>query len=475
MKKIFLFAATAALFAACSSDSGVDSPQTVQTPTDGQEVGFSAYVNRGTTRAGAYGDIATATTLQEGTHNFGVFAYYTNNNDYDQFSIPNFMYNQKVEFTDTDGDSTPDAWTYAPVKYWPNEHGSNAISEDVDRVSFFAYAPYVLVTPSTGKVASLAQNAADETGIVGMSRNSGAGDPLVKYVVSLDPAKKVDLLWGVVEGSSNLSWAIKQGGTQTMSFGLPWMNVQRPASPTTSQKLKFYFDHALAKLNVQIDAAVDAAAPGTPVAANNKIFVRSITFTGFATKGALNLNNTDAGAHTAKWLSFNCVNDLEIGEEVTIYDGRKDGKEGVSASSAEKVTGLNEKLVEGKEWSLLDAAGITGVTNTAQNLFNSATAADAIYVIPTGEQVNVTIVYEVEAAVDNLPTFLADGKQHGSRVLNTITKKNVFSTVPATPVALENGKSYTLNLHLGMNSVKFDATVDPWDDATNHESHLPAN
>lgn len=41
---------------------------------------------------------------------------------------------------------------------------------------------------------------------------------------------------------------------------------------------------------------------------------------------------------------------------------------------------------------------------------------------------------------------------------------------------LESGKRYTLKLHLGMNSVKFDAEVSSWTDSTTEgEAWLPGN
>ena len=152
MKKIYLLAAAAALFAACSSDKvSLDTPQ--QPQLDKNEVGFDAYLQRATTRAGATGDLvnkdATANQANLWKEGFGVFAYYTDNRDYDQLAQPNFMYNQQVY----KGGPSETSWTYEPVVYWPNEYGSNAISDDNDRVTFFAYAPYVKVDVKTGKFA----------------------------------------------------------------------------------------------------------------------------------------------------------------------------------------------------------------------------------------------------------------------------------------------------------------------------------
>lgn len=452
-KNLFLFAALATMIASCSSSDEV-SKAPVNNNADA--ISFDVYAQRATTRAGVAGDLTTD-ALKTGTHKdagFGVFAYYTDNNTYDAFATPNFMYNQQVKWVG-------DAWTYSPVKYWPNEYGSTAWSDDADQVSFFAYAPWVEVTPSTGVVKT------DQTeGITAMTKNSATGDPLVKYVAVLDPAKCVDLCWGVANPNpgttdGKVAWALQNGGDdQKFDAGLPFLNVKHP---TTTGKMQFYFQHALSQLNVQVDAYVDGTNATNALDANTKIYIRSITFTGIATKGALNLNNTQAAK--AQWLDYAGSNDLTA-EEYTIYDGRKDGKEGYAdgTQSNEKVTGLNTNLIQQGTTTIT-----SGVTNTAVNLFNSATLTAPIMIIPTGEAMTVTIVYDVETEDPSLATYLSDGKTHGSSVENRITATNVFGL-------LENGKKYTLKLHLGMNSVKFDADVTAWTSAGDDiNSNMPGN
>ena len=485
MRKVYLFAGMAAmLLASCSSNDRLDaSPNEALAPNAGSEmpVGFDAYTQRGTTRAGAAGVITSLGAVPSDDEaakkaGFGVFAYYTDNNDYDPQSLPNFMYNQQVY-----AKTAENTFVYEPVKYWPNEYGSNAISDDNDKVSFFAYAPYVEVVPSTGKLSASADEA--KWGITGMSRNSASGDPLIKYIVSFDQDKMVDLMWGVCD---NPEWGVIQGNIQNINEGvkgLPWLDVQRPKG--VDQKMMFTFKHALSQLNVQIDYDKDVVEhttdAGNALADATKIYVRSITFTGFATKGALNLNNTETGAGKAYWLDYNGTTDLESGEEVTIHDGRKDGKEGASGATAsnEKTLGLNPDLIQTTLWG--DANQESGVTNTLVNLFRkwdstnskyvAMAADDPVFVIPTGEEVTVTIVYDVETVDGNLATYVSDAKTTGSSIENRITK-----TVNFGSSNMESGKKYTLKLHLGMNSVKFDAAVSPWDDTTTStEEWLPSN
>ena len=455
--------AAAMMMTACTNSD--DSPE-VQNPDVAQAgqkvpVSFEAYANRGTTRSGITGDIildrlkdAAGTTTVDGG-GFGVFAYYTDLKKYDQTYMPNFMYNQGIFWN-----GTSNKWEYSPVMYWPNESGSGAASDDEDKVTFFAYAPYVKHTSA----ASGSVNNAN-WGITGFSRNSTAGDPIVKYIASFNSAETVDLCWGVV-GSTETSWGKIQGaGTQAMTEGLPWLDVEHPQ--TVNQQLKFTFKHALAQLNVQIDADADAAnhADGADPEADTKIYVRSISFTGIAMKGALNLNNPEA--NIARWLDYSGTTDLPYGESVTVKDGRRDGREGASGAEAtnELPQGLNPVIVQ-------NSSATAGVTHTAVNLFNGATLTTPVYVIPTGEQMTVTIVYDVETQSDDLTGYLSDGTTHGSSIENKITKTITWSS----GTGLVSGKKYTLNLHLGMNSVNFDAAVADWDaTAITGDAWLPAN
>lgn len=452
MKTKYLILATAALaLAACNKQ---EAPATAELSAPAA-ISFDGYLNRGVATRSGYAGLLDATSLQ--AQGFGVFGYYTDFNAYDDQATPNFMYNQHVTYSGGN-------WEYAPVKYWPNEYGDKAISDDIDKVTFFAYAPYVEVTPSTGKVEDATY------GITGMNRNSASGDPILKYIGSFDPTKSVDLCWGVAAEADANAWSIVQTGaaqTPAIAAGKPWIDVQRPADPTAGQKLKFTFEHALSQLNVQIDADVDVVAHAeTPaLAAGTKIYVRSISFTGLAMKGALNLNNSIADK--AEWLDYAGINDISAGEAFVLYDGRKDGREGVAGATAsnEKSLGLNEVIISD------DGNNQVGVTAAPVNLFQSTTLTDPIYVIPVDEEITVTIDYDVETVDNNLPNLLSDGVKYGSKINNKISKTVTFGTA----TKFENGKSYVIKLHLGMNSVKFDADVVGWVAADEGEAWLPAN
>lgn len=558
MKRYFYFAAAAALMAACSqSDDLALSPQTVQQAVEQTPVEFGVYVGKNTTRAGEAGDVDTKNlgavlTQRHGAKNgFGIFAYYTDDEQFSQLALPNFMYNEHVTSNYTWVGSaftaTPSAaWSYSPVKYWPNEFGTEAVSNATDYLSFFAYAPYVEVDEITGlplavtaktadevakllgyddkeawyngalkdsggdystldgsttpsrdqadeKIADAAEAyiAAAQNNIVHLSKNTATGDPIVKYRVDWNPATAVDLCWGVVPVTpATTTYSPITTGASTTTDGLPYLNLIKEKAAVTG-KVNFQFYHALARLNVQIDTDIDIAnGPGTYAGGTTdvegiggdatgntvktRVYVRSVTFDGFATEGALNLHNTVA--ITPLWKAFDGTSILAA-NSVTIYDGLQDGAEVTSKNSSEKPTGLNSKIIEenvtittdNKIWK--EDASHPGVRSAAVNLFNSTTETASIYVIPNGATPKVTIVYDVETIDPNLSGYLADGKTHGSSVENKITK-SIFS--PGT--VLVAGKAYTIKLHLGLTSVKVDAAVQGWDDSTAAEDvTLPYN
>jgi len=471
MKKIyFLSALTAAMLASCSSiddagPSGSVSQKGDPVATGDIPVVFNAYTSRGVSRSGVPGEVTTSglksISGNLGKAGFGVFGYYTDSEDYAGASQPNFMYNQQVAWNGQSFD-------YTPLRYWPNEHGSNAASEDVDRISFFAYAPFVDAQPETGWVDDPDNEDAARYGITGFSRNTATGDPIVKYVSSFEASKTVDLCWGVYDPTNAGNWKTFNSDAQVISGdGLPWLNVQR--AKTVDQRLTFTFKHALAQLNILVDAYVDGNSADYALGqyqnhaadGKTKIYVRSIAMTGIASRGALNLNNVKAS--TPLWMNYQGTDWMESGQKVTVYDGRHDGSEGTvgAADANEYPLGLNSAIISN------DNNTTVGVTNEPRNLFGSG----SVYVIPTGEAMKMTITYDVETQVDDLVTLLSDGKTPGSRVQNCITKDIL---VPAGALKLEGGKKYTIGLHLGLNSVKFDAAVDEWpEDAEEAKGDLP--
>lgn len=442
MKKIlWTFAVAVAIISSCDINIDPTKGGKENKDADSAAVGFNVYVNRGVkTKAGWTGVLSTDSLKLEKV-GFGVFAYYGNGALYNETSKPDFMYDQLVAFR-----TDYNVWDYTPIKYWPNEFGEAASSEGADRLTFFAYAPYADVTPSTGVAIDDAT-----TGIIGMSRNVAAGDPVVMYSSSLKPGSGVDLCWGVAASDFKSS---VDGESNDVKAGYPFVNVVKTK---TGDRLQFSFHHALSQLNVQIDADINNDVSGSD--GKTKIYVRSVTFNGFSMSGSLNLNsNIEDGPI---WYDVSGTGRLKR-EPVTVYDGRTDGMEGVATAKdvSEKPADLNPVIVQSKPYG--DAQLTDGVTTTAVNLFNNTEVDAPVMVIPTpGVPMSVTIVYDVETEDSRLAGYLSDGVTHGSSVENRITK--TIKLTEGSDLVLSSGKKYVVNLHLGLTSVKFDADVVSWD------------
>ncbi len=434
MKQKFFIGSLAllALMASCSSSN--DDLNGGATQENNIPVTFSSYLGKtATSRAGAAGTITTdgansTTSLQ--TEGFGLFATYTDNAEYTAATGPNFMYNTKV--------STKD-WTYSPLRYWPNEtsttnaDGKGATSEGVDRLSFFAYAPYVEATATTGAVTE------NTVGITALTANNVTTDPKVTYVVADDPSKSVDLLWGVVPAGTT-KWSNVTGTDIDIAEGKPYLNLIKPK---TNQKVNLLFKHALAKLNLNVVGAFDAVTGGTKDAAT-KITVASVTIegTGFKKTAVLNLNNTTA--NEPLWEAVKDAGDITL----TVSDAN-----------------LNSKIKDsGKD----EAQTVDGVTETAQDLLNSdATSAQKAFIIIPSSAADKSLKVTIDYYVNTTDASLSKGY---SRVENKITKT-------ITGFAPEAGKNYTLLLSLGMTSVKVSATVSDWttEDGSSTQVDLPIN
>lgn len=202
------------LLAACSADNDALSiPQEGDCP-----IGFSTTVEETQTRSN---DLTT-----DGLLSTGIFAYYTGGNNWTTSNTPNFMYNQKVERT-----NSISPWTYSPVKYWPNN--------DADKLSFFAYAPYVNETAPGGSNPSF-------------SGKTDSGYPTLTYTVPTAEADQTDLLASV-----------------------PLMNQTYVGA--TGGSLKFTMKHALARVKFSVKAEIGIKV--TALTVNNAPATAKLTFT----------------------------------------------------------------------------------------------------------------------------------------------------------------------------------------------------
>lgn len=460
MKKYFYLAAVSAMMlTACSSDNDVVQPTPAQ-PTNPvavqqQAVAFDTYLSSTTasTRAGDAG-IQTNATLQIATKGFGVFAQHSDNSGYAIATGPNFMYNEHVTYSAS-------AWTYSPLKYWPNETEKDsqtpaATSTGSDKLSFFAYAPYVAPSSTAAEAAKgrldnvtyTADPAIDnantsEVGIQAIIANNGTVDPWVRYAVATDPAASVDLLWGVAPAGGLQYQSVNPTNNATYTInvteGMPLKNLVKPAK---DQKIKFLFKHALARIGMSVVAAVDQTTPGGSLdAAETRIYVTSVALQEVATSnlfmnGSLNLNNTSTGQ--------------------ALWTNKSGAFTGISVSS----TTLNSDLLYTTDAATSWGSTATGVTTTAKPVI---AGGNYFMVIPShaNTTLEVTITYHV---------VTADAKLAGgySDVTNVITKQVTIN-------GLTNNKAYNLKLILGLTSVKLDAEVADWQIDGDTEVYLPQN
>lgn len=452
MKKLFIFAASSLLMLASCSESN----DFVNTVAQDSPIAFSAYNGNGT-RAGDGGDINTE-TLQ--TRGFGVFAYNTGADDYGASGhstmattgetptakwAPNFMYNQQVTYSS--------GWVYTPLKYWPNGIDTNGASQGaVQQLSFFAYAPHV--TPGNEET----------TGITALSANDDNGDPTVTYALS-GSGNDVDLLWGTTSTNGVTVGNDDQAGVASDTYSGIYVN-ENLTKMKTSGKVGFLFKHALAKINdVQVKIAPDVAIEGTGTRPLTKITVSNITIT--STNFTDNNKSVGEGKKSTKGGVFN----LATGAwSLTELDATQSSIEYITRTGESGTHNvLNPAIVEPETVSaatifgLSPASGITGVTTNYVTAYNNSTTRRPLMLMPgTKPQFTIAITYIVRTEDANLAAGYSETTQ-------TITKTVNFTS------AVELNKQYTLNLILGLTSIKVEATVSEWTDGSAPEISLPVN
>ena len=415
---MILAAAAALVLCACAK------VETVKITPD-EAVSFGVYAGKavGTKAVSATDYYAIDTdSLKASTFGFGVFGYYTDAADYASNIKANFMYNQQVTWAST-------KWTYSPVKYWPNEHGTSATSTDTDKLTFLAYAPFVenLVingdTESTVKDGAATPAAATE-GIIAMTGNKMAEDAKLTFKVPASSKEQIDLLYGVMAAQ----YTDVEGNT-IGTVGSPLENLTKQK---TDGKVEILFKHALAKLAIDIKEVIDAEDPTTtvnPSSDGTKVVVKSIKLVGttIGTQGKLNL-------YTGLWNVTDSATEFTVAplpDSISVAD---------APTAYPSITGVDED----------------GLPKTIDLMIIPSTS-------PATTITGVEIVYYVCTQDTNL-----DGGV--SVVENKISKD--FS---GSALTIVKGKQYNLNLLLGLTSIELDATVEAWTVDGTTDVDLPQN
>lgn len=272
-KSIFIAAVAAIALVSCAKTDNL-----LKSTSQGTPVKFGVYTARTPlTRVGGEAGDQTNLTLGDASKSgFGVFCFYSDNssggttNDYvaspSNFT-PNFMWNQQVK-GDGDGTAAASAWTYSPVKYWPNEYNSSVTDQGIDKLTFFGYAPWVLAD-TDGTVTG-----PETEGITTLSSYSATGDPTLTYVIPASSANHVDVLYADATSLKNLT------------------------KPAGNSAVVFPFKHALTKVSFRVQTFIDGVNnisnlddEGAAVDGNTTVTLTALNFGGasIAPSGTLNI------------------------------------------------------------------------------------------------------------------------------------------------------------------------------------------
>lgn len=419
--RVTMLSLAALLVAGCSQNE-----VTEVSPDAHPQVGFNVY-----TAAPNRGVDMTTSSMKDSPNDaskyggFGIMGYYTGQKTFEEVKAtvtPSFMHNQKVEWNATDN-----AWTYSPVKYWPNTPN--------DKISFFAYAPYETDYKTGAK-----------TGVV-VSEPTEMGIPSIKFSLKpeADLKKMVDL---VVADQRDMSYN----------------------SVTNQGKISFKFEHTLSRISfkAQLNDGDFNGMDGT----NSFVYITHMWIVGtdHSSSGNLSLinpgttGNSNANSKfytTAKWseLHWNYA-DAVIPKADFSLDNLLDMDAGITESNP---TAGHSSSVTG-----IKITAASQGTNNAVPLFPDG---QYLYLIPIGDNnsdasknsgcaagdIQIGFHYDVvtkDAANPN--QYIAS---HGESVIN----------LPAGQIKRKESYVYTVKINLHKIEIS-EATVTPWTDTSSNVS-----
>ena len=219
-------------------------------------------------------------------------------------------------------------------------------------------------------------------------------------------------------------------------------NLKNLTKQAIGGKVNFPFKHALSRIGFKVQAMVDLVntdGTGTSdngttgngtIDDNTKIVITKVELIGkFYPSGTLNLNNTDANAPS--WTPS------------------------TATSRIFELTTTNNNFLSTVDYGETNyqTKGQLVASGTAKQTLNNN--ASYIMVIPQkfdgnpeDNKIKIRVTYDVITTDTNLETG----------------QSKITNVIESTPFLFDfqHGKAYTFNLHLGMTSVKFDASVTDW-------------
>ena len=386
MKKNYfmgLIACAALTMTGCSNDE-INAPQQSQ---GNNAIEFSTYLGRNA--QGSRGTETNDASIKKNEENggFGVLAYYTEQTNFANSNKPNFMWNQEVTHNGTN-------WEYTPVKYWP--------TKVKDKVSFFAYAPYV--------------KDGNNNGIV-LSGNSATGAPTATITLPDDPSKTIDFVAAVQ------------------------MNKTHDNTKNANNNVSFTLLHEMTRVKVQ--AKLDKSVYSDDAKHKTFVVIKNVKFndTGqFYKSGKYTFSTDDSKrgtwATTANASTYTLDLNGVLNTELIKAEGAK--KETDSSDYKTGVQGL--KLVD----------------TTAKDLFKNS---EYLFLIPVSANNGDGLTDGKATATIEYDIVTEDSKLVAGYSCTSATK-----TVKLPAGTLQQGKSYNYTFIINLDEIVLDATVEKWDE-----------
>ena len=373
-----LIACAALTMTGCSNDE-INAPQQSQ---GNNAIEFSTYLGRNA--QGSRGTETSTTSIQ--TSGFGVLAYYTEQNNFADNNKPNFMWNQKVTHNGTN-------WEYTPVKYWPTKVG--------DKVSFFAYAPYV--------------EGGDANSIV-LSGKSATGTPTATITLPDDPSQTIDFVAAV--------------------------QMNKTHDKGTNVSFKLLHEMTRVKVQAKLDKSVYS---DTDDKYRTFVVIKNVTFNDkgqFYKSGKYTFSTTDGERGTWTTTANASTYTLDLN--------------GVLNKTKITAKGANGATTSGNYQAGVDGIKLTK-KDTPEDLFKTN---DYLYLIPVSANNGNGLTDGKATATIEYDIVTEDSKLVAGYSCTSATK-----TVLLPEGTLKQGLSYNYIFTIKLDEIVLDATVKDWDKA----------